>query len=77
MNFFKTFRGKLLIVLASSARGDARLSILSQFVDAGGKQQSRESRNGLLVAGFALGINNISSREYLEDLVETRRSTVF
>jgi signal transduction histidine kinase len=70
MNFFKTFRGKLLIVLALLLVATLGFQYYLNLLTQEENNNLREKQERALVAGFALGINNISSREYLEDLVK-------
>jgi len=70
MRFFKTFRGKLLIILAFMLI--ATLSF-QYYLNLGTQEENNEileAQSQALVAGTTLGFNGITSREYLQDLVK-------
>ena len=70
MNFFKTFRGKLLIVLAILLIATLGVQYYLNLKTQDDNNDALEAQAQALVAGFALGTNSITSNEYLTDLVK-------
>src|SRR5262245_3495579 len=77
MGFLNTFRGRLLIILVV-------LLITTLFFQYYLNLKTQEENNNLremqeqaLVAGFALGTNGITSKEYMQDLVKREGETFF
>ncbi|HEX8286538.1 MAG TPA: ATP-binding protein [Pyrinomonadaceae bacterium] len=78
MNFFKTFRGRLLVILALLLIATLGIQYYLNLRTQEENNSLREKQEQALVAGFALGINTITSREeYLEDLVKREGQTFF
>ena len=78
MNFFKTFRGRLLIILAFLLIATLGFQYYLNLLTQDENNSMREKQEQALVAGFALGINTITSREeYLDDLYKREGQTFF
>lgn len=77
MNFFRTFRGRLLVILALLLI----VTLGVQFYLNYRKQQEnnalRELQENALVAGFALGVNSLTSENRLSDFVKSEGQTFF
>lgn len=77
MNFFRTFRGRLLVILALLLI----VTLGVQFYLNYRKQQEnnalRELQENALVAGFALGVNSLTSEYRLSDFVKSQGQTFF
>ena len=77
MKFFKTFRGRLLVILAFLLV--ATLGI-QYYLNLGTQDENNEmltAQSQSLVAGFTLAVNGITSKEYMQDLVEREGQTFF
>ncbi len=70
MNFFKTFRGRLLIILAFMLIATLSFQYYLNLGTQEENNQRLELQAQALVAGVTLGFNSITSSEYLEDLVK-------
>jgi signal transduction histidine kinase len=78
MNFFKTFRGRLLVVLALLLIATLGVQYYLNLLTQRENNDLREKQEQALVAGFALGINTITSKEeYLDDLYKREGQTFF
>lgn len=77
MNFFKTFRGRLLIILALLLVATLGIQYYLNLKTQDENNKLRAMQEQALVAGFALGTNSITSKEYLEDLVKREGQTFF
>ncbi len=77
MNFFNTFRGRLLVILTLLLI----VTLGVQFYLNYRKQQEnnalREVQEKALVAGFALGVNSLTSEFRLRDFVKSEGQTFF
>lgn len=77
MNFFNTFRGRLLVILTLLLI----VTLGFQFYLNYRKQQEnnalRELQENALVAGFALGVNSLTSENRLSDFVKSEGQTFF
>ena len=77
MNFFNTFRGRLLVILALLLI----VTLGVQFYLNYRKQQEnnalRQLQEQALVAGFALGVNSLTSENRLRDFVKSEGQTFF
>jgi signal transduction histidine kinase len=75
MNFFNTFRGRLLLVLAvlliATLGVQYYLNLLNQQVN----DDMRDAQARALVAGITLGSNGITSTEYMQDLIDREGQT--
>lgn len=70
MNFFKTFRGRLLIILAFMLIATLGFQYYLNLNTQEKNNEMLEVQSQALVAGITLGFNSITSSEYLEDLVK-------
>ncbi len=70
MNFFKTFRGKLLIILAILLIATLSVQYYLNLQTQDENNDKLEEQTQALVGGFALAANGITSQEYLTDLVK-------
>jgi signal transduction histidine kinase len=71
MNFFSTFRGRLLVVLAFLLILTLGVQFYLNLKNQNENNRRRELQERTLVAGIALGVSGItSSEEYLQDLIE-------
>lgn len=77
MNFFKTFRGKLLIILAFLLVATLGFQYYLNLRTQEKNNEMLEAQSQALVAGFALGTNSITSEEYLDVLVKREGQTFF
>jgi signal transduction histidine kinase len=77
MKFFKTFRGRLLVILAFLLVATLGIQYYLNLKTQDENNNLREMQEQALVAGFALGTNSITSKEYLEDLVKRQGQTFF
>jgi signal transduction histidine kinase len=77
MNFFKTFRGRLLLILAFLLIATLGVQYYLNLLTQRQNNQLRDIQAKALVAGITLGTNVITSTEYMEDLVERQGETYF
>ncbi len=77
MNFFKTFRGRLLIILAFLLIATLGIQYYLNLKTQDENNEMLEAQSQALVAGFTLAVNGITSNEYMEDLVEREGQTFF
>ncbi len=70
MTFFKTFRGKLLIILAILLIATLSVQYYLNLQTQDENNDTLEQQTQALVGGFALAANGITSNEYLTDLVK-------
>jgi hypothetical protein len=77
MNFFKTFRGRLLIILAFLLIATLGVQYYLNLRTQEENNKLREMQEQALVAGFALGTNSITSEEYMQDFVRRQGQTFF
>lgn len=77
MNFFRTFRGRLLLILAFLLVATLGVQFYLNLLT----QQENDSLRGLqtqaLVAGISLGFNSITSQNYMDQLIERDGQTFF
>ncbi len=71
MNFFNTFRGRLLIILAFLLIATLGVQYYLNLRTQRENNNLRAMQEQALVAGMVLGFSGISSREYMKDLVES------
>lgn len=76
MNFFKTFRGKLLIILALLLVATLGFQYYLNLRTQDENNEMLEAQSRALVAGFTLAVNSITSREYMEDLIRREDQTI-
>ncbi len=77
MNFFNTFRGRLLIILAFLFVATLGVQYYINLRTQDDNNKMLEKQSQALVAGFTLAVNGITSREYMEDLVGREGQTFF
>src|SRR5215203_5106510 len=77
MNFFQTFRGRLLLILAFSLIATLGVQYYLNLLTQRQNNQLRDIQAKALVAGITLGTNVITSTEYMQDLVERDGQTYF
>lgn len=70
MDFFNTFRGRLLIILAVLLMATLGLQFYLNLTTQNENEQLRELQEQTLVAGIALGVSGITSSEYMQDLID-------
>jgi len=70
MEFFNTFRGRLLVILAFLLIATLALQFYLNWTAQHENEALREMQERTLSAGFALGVSGITSQEYLQDLVD-------
>ncbi len=69
MDFFYTFRGRLLVILAVLLIATLAVQFYLNLRTQNENEERRETQEQTLVAGIALGVSGITSSEYLEDLI--------
>ncbi len=77
MNFFNTFRARLLLILAFLLVATLGVQL---YINLSNRQENirlRALQEQALVAGFVLGTNGITSGEYMQDLIEREGQTFF
>ncbi|MEP6705012.1 MAG: hypothetical protein ABJB34_09420, partial [Acidobacteriota bacterium] len=77
MNFFKTFRGRLLLILAFLLVATLGVQYYLNLLTQRQNNELRDAQAKALVAGITLGTNVITSTEYMQDLVERDGQTYF
>jgi signal transduction histidine kinase len=77
MNFFKTFRGRLLIVLAVLLVATLSVQYYLNLRTEDENESLREMQGQTLVAGFALGISSMSSDDRLQEIVKPPNKPFF
>ncbi|HUR97308.1 MAG TPA: ATP-binding protein [Pyrinomonadaceae bacterium] len=75
MNFFKTFRGRLLLILAFLLIATLGVQYYLNLLTQRQNNQLRDAQAKALVAGITLGSNVITSTEYMQDLIDREGQT--
>lgn len=75
MNFFNTFRGRLLLILAFLLVATLGVQYYLNLVTQQENNELRDAQAQALVAGFALGSNGITSIKYMQDLIDREGQT--
>lgn len=75
MEFFNTFRGRLLVILAGLLIATLALQFYLNWKAQNENEERREIQLRTLVAGIALGVSGITSKEYLLDLIAQPNQT--
>ena len=75
MNFFSTFRGRLLLILAFLLVATLGVQYYLNLVTQQENDELRDAQARALVAGITLGSNGITSTAYIRDLVEGEGQT--
>jgi len=77
MNFFNTFRGRLLVILAFLLIATLGVQLYINLSNRRENIRLREIQEQALVAGIALGFNSIGSKDRLRDFVEREGQPFF
>ena len=77
MNFFNTFRARLLIILAFLLVATLGVQLYINLSNRRENIRLRELQEQALVAGIALGFNGVQSTDRLEDLVKREGQSFF
>ncbi|CAN5744000.1 ATP-binding protein [soil metagenome] len=77
MNFFNTFRGRLLIILAFLLITTLGVQYYLNLKTQRENNNLRAMQEQALVAGLVLGVNSLTSNEYMEDLVKGKGQPFF
>jgi signal transduction histidine kinase len=77
MNFFNTFRGRLLLILAFLLVATLGVQYYLNLLAQQENNDLRDAQAQALVAGFALGSNGITSSEYMQDIINREGQTYF
>ena len=77
MNFFNTFRARLLIILAFLLVATLGVQLYVNLSNRRENTRLRELQEQALVAGIALGFNSMQSNDRLRDLVNQEGQTFF
>ena len=76
-DFFRTFRGRLLLILAFLLIATLGVQFYLNLRTQNENNDLRETQEKALVAGFSLGVNSISSDQFLEESVKREGQTFF
>ncbi len=77
MNFFNTFRGRLLVILTLLLIVTLGVQFYLNYRKQKENNALRELQENALVAGFALGVNSLTSKFRLRDFVKSDGQTFF
>lgn len=77
MNFLNTFRGRLLVILAFLLIATLGVQYYLNLKTQNENNDLREKQTQALVAGIALGINGVTSKDRIEDIVNSEGQTFF
>jgi signal transduction histidine kinase len=77
VNFFNTFRGKLLIILAFLLIATLGVQLYLNYRTELENAKTREMQEQALVAGIALGTNSLTSGDRLQDFVNSEGQSFF
>jgi signal transduction histidine kinase len=77
MNFFKTFRGRLLLILAFLLVATLGVQYYLNLLTQRQSNDLREAQAKALIAGITLGSNSISSSAYMDELIKREDQTYF
>jgi len=70
MDFFNTFRGRLLVILLVLLIATLGVQFYLNLRTQNENEQLRELQEQTIVAGIALGVSGITSSEYMQDLID-------
>src|SRR5688500_9931152 len=70
MDFFNTFRGRLLIILSLLLIATLGVQYYLNLRTQNENERLRELQEQTIFAGIALGVTGITSSEYMEDLID-------
>ncbi len=76
-DFFRTFRGRLLLILAFLLVATLGVQFYLNLRTQNENDSLRAMQEKALVAGFSLGVNSISSDQFLEESVKREGQTFF
>src|SRR6476469_501962 len=76
MSFFRTFRGRLLLILLFLLVTTLGVQYYFNLVTENQNARQREMQDRAIFAGIALGLNSLTSRTYLQDLVDQQSQTL-
>lgn len=77
MNFFNTFRGRLLLILAFLLVATLGVQYYLNLLTQRQNNELRDAQAKALVAGITLGSNSISSSAYMDELIKREDQTYF
>lgn len=77
MNFFKTFRGRLLLILAFLLIATLGVQYYLNLLTQRQNNELLDAQAKALVAGITLGSNSISSSAYMDELIKREDQTYF
>lgn len=77
MNFFNTFRGRLLIILAFLLIATLGIQFLLNYKTQEENNELREKQEQAILSGIALAISGMTSQEYMKDIVSRDGQTYF
>ena len=77
MNFFNTFRGRLLLILAFLLIATLGVQYYLNLLTQRQNDELRDAQAKALVAGVTLGSNSISSSAYMDELIRREDQTYF
>lgn len=77
MNFFKTFRGRLLLILAFLLVATLGVQYYLNLLTQRQNNELRDAQARALVAGVTLGSNSISSSSYMDELIRREDQRYF
>lgn len=75
MNFFNTFRGRLLLILSFLLIATLGVQYYLNLLTQQENDELRDAQAKALVAGITLGSNGITSTEYMQDLIAREGQT--
>ncbi len=75
MNFFNTFRGRLLLILSFLLIATLGVQYYLNLLTQQENDELRDAQAKALVAGIKLGTNGITSTEYMQDLIDREGQT--
>jgi signal transduction histidine kinase len=70
MDFFNTFRGRLLVILTLLLMATLGVQFYLNLRTQNENERLREMQEQTIVAGIALGFSSITSSEYMQDLID-------
>jgi signal transduction histidine kinase len=77
MNFFNTFRGKLLVILAFLLIITLGFQFFLNYKTQEENNELREMQEQAILSGIALAISGLTSQEYMKDIVSRDGQTYF
>ena len=77
MKFFRTFRGRLVVILAFLLVLTLTVQFYLNYTSQAANQHLREMEGEAIVAGFTLGVNSLTSSDRLRDIAVSENQTFF